>query len=687
MPSRLPSAKRGARALDLPTLLRLRRLGPPTLSADGRAAVCALTTPSLADNRSTSQLWWLPLDEGAGPPRPLTQCGEKDGQPAFSPRGDRIAFIARREQDGTKDEVPQLYVIGAAGGEARRVTADWSPGVESFRWCPDGRHIVFAAWVRPALKGTAAQHKAQQTWAKRKESGFASSAGFHRHWDHTIPPDRALHLHRLDVETARIVDLFEGTAFELPRDAEGPSFYSVSPDGKRLAFAYDPAAVPLADNRLALAEVDLRRATKASGRIAPLLDDPRWSLWAPSFGPGGELAFLAAEVGRHHMALAEPALLDIDAPGGWRLLAPGWDHDAQAPLRWSAGDGDGASLLCTAEERGRCHLWRIGLDGRSAPVIAYRGGWVQGFDVVGQGEDEVRVALADGASHPARLWAQRGSAAARRIESFNDTTLAAVEPGPTREVVLTGAEGVPVQMWLTFPPGFGRSGAGKRWPVLHVVHGGPHTASGESFSYRWNAQLFAGWGFVVAQVNFHGSSGFGFEFRRSLHGRQGQLETADIEAATDWLTAQPWCDAKRVYASGGSYGGFLVAWMNGHVPAGRYRAYVCHAGVFDRIATFAADSWPTRPKDLDAQWWLDMPKVLAQSPHASAAKMATPTLVIHGAQDFRVPDCNGLAYFNTLQALGVPSRLLWFPDENHWVLKPANSAQWHREFEAWLRAH
>jgi dipeptidyl aminopeptidase/acylaminoacyl peptidase len=223
--------------------------------------------------------------------------------------------------------------------------------------------------------------------------------------------------------------------------------------------------------------------------------------------------------------------------------------------------------------------------------------------------------------------------------------------------------------------------------VTQVIHGGPYAAAGDTFGWRWNPHVFAGMGkvgHVIVQVNFHGSSGFGHAFRHSLVGRQGELELQDIEAATDWVRRQPWADKERVFATGGSYGGFLVAWMNGHVKPDRYQAYVCHAGVFDRVATFSADSWPQRPKDLAAKWWEDMPRVHAQSPHASAARMHTPTLVIHGALDYRVPDCNGLAYYNTLKARGVDARLLWFPDENHWVLKPANSLLWYREFAAWL---
>jgi dipeptidyl aminopeptidase/acylaminoacyl peptidase len=273
------------------------------------------------------------------------------------------------------------------------------------------------------------------------------------------------------------------------------------------------------------------------------------------------------------------------------------------------------------------------------------------------------------------------SGAARRLERFNDERMARLALGETREVELRGARGDKVQMFVTFPPRFD---ARRKHAVLQVIHGGPYAAAGDTFGYRWNTHVFASRGYVVASVNYHGSSGFGFAFRDSIMGRMGQLETRDIEAGTDWVLSQPWADRARVFAAGGSYGGFLVAWMNGHVPAGRYRAYVCHAGVFDRVATFSADSYVDRPRDLGAFYWEDPAKVHAQSPHAFAHRMDTPTLVIHGNNDYRVPDTNGLAYYNTLLARGVRARLVWYPDENHWVLKPRNSRLWYNEFFDWL---
>lgn len=662
------------RPLDVDTLWSLARCGAPSLAPDGHAAVLAVSTPSVADNRSTSELWLLPTDRCA--PRRLTSTGGKDGQPAWSPRGDRIAFIARREQDGRRDSSPQLYAIAPDGGEAERLT-DFGPGIESFRWMPDGKRIVFAAWVWPELRGTAAQLKRHREVSERKTSGYATSEAYYRYWDHNLPEGRALHLHLLDTRTGRIRDLFEGLGMELPRDAVGAEAYAPHPGGGRIAFVHDPAEVPLNDNRCAISELDLGRRT-----LTVLLDDTAWDFSGPAWSPGGEhLACRAAHVGRAHTASAQLALRMGN--GTWRALDLHGEHVDLAltsPPAWTA---DGSGIRFTAEEHGRCHLWRHDL-ASGATAVEQRGGWVQGFDAA----DDVLVWSADAAAHPVRVHASRGAGGAtQRLERFNDEALGGVAFGEVRPHTVKGALGEPIQMWLTFPPGFD---AMQRHPVMHVIHGGPFAASGDTFSYRWNPHVFAAPGHVIAQVNYHGSSGFGWAFRHSLIGRQGGLELQDIEAATDWLRRQRWADPQRFTATGGSYGGFLVAWMNGHVKPGRYQAYVCHAGVFDRVATYSADSYASRPKDLQAWYWQGpdaMARVLSQSPHAFAAAMRTPTLVIHGAQDFRVPDCNGLAYYNTLKALGVPARLLWFPDENHWVLKPANARQWTREFLAWIAGH
>ena len=657
--------------LDIDDLWAFDRVSPPALSPDGALAVCAVTRSEMATNKTSSSLWLLPTRPGAAPRR-LTACGDKDGQPAWSPKGDRIAFVAKRSQQGGKDETAQLYLIAPDGGEAERKTS-FGPGIESFKWLPDGRRIVFAAWVWPDLKGAAAQSRRHKEFSERKESGYATSESCYRHWDHNLPMGRVLHLLLLELGSGRITDLFEGTALELPRDAGGNADYAPSPDGQRIAFVHDPAAVALQGNRLALSAVEV-----AGRRIITLADDPDWDFGAPRYRPDGQaLAATAAHVGQRHTALNQLALV---GPGkSWQLLGDtGAEHHVEAPLCWTDA---GRTLFFMAQQRGRCHLWRCAVDS-GAFEIAVEGGWVQGFDAV----DGMVVTAADSGQHPVQVHAHAAGspAAPRRLERFNDALLAKRTLGAQREVTVTGALGEPVQVWLTFPAGFDPK---RKHPLMQVIHGGPFAAAGDTFGYRWNPHVLAGRGHVVAQVNYHGSSGFGAAFRDSLIGRQGELELQDIEAASDWLCRQPWADRKRLSASGGSYGGFLVAWMNGHVQPGSYRSYVCHAGVFDRIATFSADSYATRPRDLAARYWEDMDRVLAQSPHAAAARMHTPTLVIHGARDYRVPDCNGLAYYNTLKARGIDARLLWFPDENHWVLKPRNSRLWTQEFLDWVEAH
>ena len=653
-------------------LWKLERLGQPSLSPDGAQAVTAVSRFAMDDNRSMSSLWLLSTLGGA--PRLLTSAGEKDGQPRWSPRGDLIAFTAKREQQGSKDKENQLYLIAPDGGEAHRA-AEVATGVEAFRWCPDGRRVVFVSWVWPGLKGVKAQAKAHKDFSERKETGYATSESQYRHWDRNLPLGRVARLHLLELGAAgapaKVRDLFEGTSYELARADPGCDHFDISPDGKRFVFVFDPAAVKRADGRLALAEMDIR-----SGRTEVLVRDAQWDLSAPRYSPDGQrIAFTASHVGLKHTMPAQLALWHREAHQ-WDVISAEWDHEVHAPLHW---EEDGQALLFSAEQKGRRHLWHFDIADRRAEVLV-AGGWVSGFDKVAG----TLVTLADSARHPSRVHAHLPGAAAQRIESFNDALLSTLALGEVEEVWVQGALKDPVQMWLVYPPGFD---ARKKHPVLHNIHGGPHTGPGDNWHYRWNTQLFAAQGYVVASVNYHGSSGFGYAFLDSITHRWGELELQDIEAGTDWLLKKPWVDRQRIFATGGSYGGFMVAWMNGHVKPGRYQAYVCHAGCFDWVAMFADDAWSWHAKELGNWYWDDMAKIHAQSPHAHAATMSTPTLVIHGALDYRVPDGQGLAYYNTLKARGVDARLLWFPDENHWILKPRNSKLWYAEFFDWLLRH
>lgn len=655
---------------DVDALWKLDRIGEPSLSPDGAQAVASVTRYSMDANQAQSSLWLFSTLGGG--PRRLTEAGDKDGCPQWSPRGDLIAFTAKREQAGpdgrSRDEVAQLYVIAPDGGEARRVGVV-PTGVESFKWFPDGSRIAFVSWVWPDLKA-AGQAVALKDFKARKESAYVTEEALYRFWDHHIPMGRVPHLHVMDVETGKVRDLFEGTSWELGRAEPDANSFDIAPDGRRIAFAFDPASEKRLDGRFSLAEIDVK-----TRQVQVLLQDAGWDFGAPRYShAGGHLAFLASHQAEGHNRPRQLAVLDQQ--GRWAVFSEGWDHEVSAPLRWTEDD---QSVLFAAEERGRRHLWQFALGDRQAGVVM-EGGHVGSFALAAG----FVVVNHDGLQFPPRLSVLDADGQ-RRIEALNDDRLAAHAFGHHEEVTITGARGDAVQMWLVYPPGFDARDRGRKWPVMHVIHGGPHTAFGDGWHWRWNHQAFAAQGYVVACVNYHGSSSFGHEFLDSITGRWGEYELQDIEAGTDWILKKPWADRRRVVATGGSYGGYMVAWMNGHVRPGRYQAYVCHAGCYDWQAMYADDAYHWHRKELGAAYWDDPARIAAQSPHAFAKHFKTPTLVVHGAQDYRVPDAQGLAYYNTLKSLGVPSRLVWFPDENHWVLKPRNSQLWYGEFFAWLK--
>ncbi|MFN7663769.1 MAG: S9 family peptidase [Inhella sp.] len=651
---------------DVDALWALARIGEPSLSPDGSEVVAAVTRHDMESNTARSALYRF--STLGGEPQRLTEAGDKDAAPQWSPDGAHIGFIAKREQGGVKDEEPQLYLLPTAGGEARRA-GRVPTGVVAFRWLPDARRVLLVSWVWPDLRSMDAQAKALAAHKARKDTAYVTSEALYRHWDHHVPQGRVPHLLMLDTATGKAKDLFAGTRYELTRTDPGLNDFAIAPGGRRAVFVVDLADEKRVDNLHALAEVDLR-----SGEVRVLLHDPEWDFSAPAYSHAGQhLAFLAARRGHRHTAPEQLAVLDTH--GQWAALSADWDRAVAAPLRWTDDD---LAIRFTAEDRGRRHLWRFDLNSRGVQR-EFEGGNATAFDA----HAGAVVVLHDSVQFPPRLSVLTTSTP-RRIESLNDAALATHAWGRHEEVVFTGAQGDEVQMWLVYPPSFNPR---RKHAVMHVIHGGPHTAFGDSWHWRWNHQVMAQQGYVVACVNYHGSSSFGHAFLDSITHRWGQLELQDVEAATDWLLDQPWVDAKRIVATGGSYGGYMVAWMNGHVKPGRYQAYVCHAGCYDWQAMFATDGYTWFPKELGAAYWDDPAHVASQSPHARAQHFATPTLVMHGAMDYRVPDAQGLAYYNTLKARGVAARLVWFPDENHWVLKPRNSQLWYGEFFAWLAAH
>jgi dipeptidyl aminopeptidase/acylaminoacyl peptidase len=651
-------------------LWKIKRPGGLSLSPDGSQAVCSLTAYDMDENTASTQLWLL--STFGGKPRRLTVGGEKDGQPAWSPDGTRIAFVAKRKWQGKDDDEPQLYLIDPDGGEAQRLT-DLATGVHGIKWFPDGKRLAFISWVWPDGGGRKKQAERLKEHKASKVKAHVVEHSLHRFWDHWLSDGRVPHLFVADAASGKCEDLFEGTPYEVVRADEDETVYDIAPDGRSLVFAYDPAPEKRLDDEFDLVELELK-----GRRFRNLTESSTLHFDKPVYAPdGGRIACLSYDLRKSHTAAPRLTLLDR-ADGSIEVASAKWDRGVNAPLVWSEASD---AVFFTAEDEARQHVVRFDLAAKKAEVVV-AGGTVMRFARADGVLAYVRTDMDTPPAVYARIEDEGGQIATRKIEDFNDALMKPFRFGTVEEVRFPGFNGETAHMWLIFPPDFNPK---KKYPLLHSIHGGPHAAASDSFHFRWNNHLFAAQGYIVACVNYHGSSSFGQKYLESINRDWGRRELADVEAATDLLLQRPYVDKKRLFATGGSYGGYMVAWMNGKLPAGRYRAYVCHAGCFDWTSMFADDAFYWYAKELGAWYWEDFKKVESQNPRAFVANMATPTLVIHGALDYRVPDTQALQYYNTLKAKGVPTRLVYFPDENHWILKPQNSRLWYREFFDWLK--
>jgi dipeptidyl aminopeptidase/acylaminoacyl peptidase len=254
--------------------------------------------------------------------------------------------------------------------------------------------------------------------------------------------------------------------------------------------------------------------------------------------------------------------------------------------------------------------------------------------------------------------------------------------GKVEEVSYAGSDGKAIQMFIIYPANFD---ANKRWPLLSLLHGGPHSAFNDGFSPRWHPQVFAAMGYVVIMPNFHGSTGFGEAFTASIHGDHASKPFFDSEAAVDYMISRGYIDEGRVAAAGGSYGGYLVSWIAGH--SSKYKTLINHAGVYDLMAQFASDATYMRVHAYNGSPWQNKENVLKASPAMYAENFKVPMLITHGEKDYRVPVTQGLAIYGVLKGKGIESRLVYFPDENHWILKPNNSIYWYHEVQQWLERY
>jgi dipeptidyl aminopeptidase/acylaminoacyl peptidase len=653
-------------------LWAMERVSDPRLSPDGRWVVLTVARYSIAENLGASDLWVVPADGGAAPRRltwsTASSAGQRsDSSPEWSPDGTRIAFVSKRG-----DSPAQLCVLPfTQGGEARPVTS-LPVAVQDPRWFPDGRRIAFLAATWPDLdddwdevRQRAEEHKNDKTQAKTGDTRLL------RYWDSYRTDGRRNHVFAADLETGTVTDLTPGLAREMDLFSPTES-WDLSPDGLEIAYSANATDPPYRTLRYDVYVQPVGRPGEARDLTA---GHPGWDT-RPRYTPDGR----AIVFGRNRRVDVDPDFVRLARydrqSGEIRELAPQWDA---SPDGWTFTP-DGTTIVCTAQDRGRTHAWSLP-SGGGAPRLAARGGVIGGLSAGAGKLVFTRCSLTSPAEVFLTPLADRESEP-KALTSFNAERLAGLDLGTVSETTFTGGGGDPVHLLVVHPPGFDAS---RKWPLLQLIHGGPHGAFQDEFHDRWNAALFAARGCVVALVNFHGSTGYGQAFAESIVGDHAGLPFADVMKATDHLLAQGFIDERRMAAAGGSYGGYLVNWILGH--SDRFAALLTHAGVYDLMGQFASDDTWGRPGNYGAAPWTDPERLDRSSPSRFARDFKTPTLILHGEKDYRVPVTQGINLYGVLQGKGVPARIVVFPDESHWVLKPQAALLWWKEVFAWLDRH
>lgn len=651
------------RPITVEDLWKVKRLGKPSISPDGQWVAIDVTTHSMDDNSANTQIWLCSTDGKTQ--KQLTNHKASSSGPLWSPDGKSIAFTSKRGDSA------QIYVISPSGGEARQVSKmPMTPG--GLKWSADSKTIYCVAQIWPDTPDDESFRKKEKAQKDSKVQAYVIDDALYRVWDHWIADGRRPVVFAVDVEKGTHRNLFVNTKRTLPASGGSTSDYDVSPDGKEICFTSESAKELGMDYNLDLYVMPLDKKADPKNITA---DNPA-NDFAPSYSPNGEHIAFIRQTTKFFYADRARIMVQLREGGKpWEATA-NLDRSCSA-VQWTA---KGNRFVFEAEDNGQHRLYAGG-PGQTI-VLPITEKHSDGSPSISH--DGKRICfLRSNFDMPSSLYTNMFEPKdVTPIDGFNDALRSEWDLGEVKNVTYKGADDDDVQMWIVYPPKFDKS---KKWPCLMMIHGGPHNAITTDFHYRWNAHLFASKGYVVAIPNFHGSSGFGQKFTDSITGDMASKPFIDVMKATDYMEALPYIDKNRTTTAGASYGGYMMAWLNGHTD--RFKAMVCHAGVYNWHSMMASDFVRGRERPLGALPFGDQTKIDKQNPQRFAANFKTPTLVMHGEKDYRVPITQGMEYYNTLRIKGVPSRFVYFPDENHWILKPQNSRLWHREFFAWLDKH
>lgn len=654
----------------------MRRFGAPVLSPDGRWAAFAVTEPAYLPADQSTDLWLAAVD-GSAPPRRLTFTRGGEGGIAWSPDGRSIAFTAQREGD----EAAQVYVLDvAAGGEARRVTT--APlGARAPQWRPDGRAILYTSDVFPGTASDSSIRAAQAERRARRYNARVYEYSPTRLWDRWLD-DRRPSLFVQPLEPAGPArNLLGGTQLVAGRGFGG----QLGNGGEELAAAWTPdgsgVVFAATTNRHEWAHADLVQSLWLVGAAG---GEPR----RLTVGPDDHVAPRFRPDGRALLALTQPS--NEHTFNHTRLVSWPWPAAALGTPQVIAGGAeravgafgvtpDSRTVYFLSEDRGHTKLFRApAAGGEAREVGTLAAGTYAGLSVAGT----ALAATWESAVNPpevGRIDPATGRWTA--LTSFNVERAARIDWQPLREFWFTSTRGRRIRSYVVLPPAFDST---RRYPLFHVIHGGPASMYTDGFVIRWNYHLLGAPGYVVLLTDYSGSTGYGEAFGRAIQFDPLEGPANEInEAADEALRRYPFIDGTRQVAGGASYGGHLANWLA--VTTTRYKALISHAGLWDLETQWATSDYNyDRERNVGSPPWEDLPLWRTQSPNRRAGHLRTPVLVSVGERDFRVPMNNALEFWTALQRQQVPSRLIVWPEENHWILRGENSRFFYREVHAWI---
>ena len=667
-----PAASSAGQPFTAKQLVMLDRASEPRLSPDGRSLAYTLRETDLEGNRGLKSVWRLDLADPAAAPRRLTASGSNAWSPRWSPDGGTLYFLSDRSGSG------QVWSLAGGLGEARPVTR-LPLDVDNFAVAPDGRHLAVSIEVFLDCGSLSCTKQRLSDRAASKASGFLYQGLFIRHWDTWADGRRSqLFIASLDPDGAVTQEprlLSAGIAGDVPSKPFGDDEeYAFSPDGKTVYFGARVAGAsePWSTNFDVYAV-----AADASAPPRNLTgDNPAWDAYPTPSADGRHLYYLAMK--RPALESDRFGIIELDlASGRKREIDLGWDRSA-GPLQLSA---DGRVLYTTADDRGEHPLFAIEIASGKVRRVAGDGNISAMTTAAG-----VTVIARDSLTAPTDFF-RVGPAGEKRLTQINAARLKDVIMSDVEPFEFKGWNDDTVRGYVVKPYGMQ---PGRKYPVAFLIHGGPEGSWLNDFHYRWNPQTYAGAGFAVVAIDFHGSTGYGQAFTDAIADHWGDRPLEDLQKG--WAAALakfPFLAADRACALGASFGGYMVNWIAGNwqTPAsGAWKCLVSHDGDLDtRMAYYTTEElWFDEAEHGGTPW--TRPEAFERfNPVNHVADWRLPMLVVHGAKDFRVPVENGIGVFTALQRRGIPSEFLYFPDENHWVLKPQNSLKWHETVEAWLR--